>query len=873
MISGNSLMGRENELALIRRALGGGGGYAGVVIVGAAGVGKTRLAREVLARSATANDRVTWVVGTESARPLPLGAFSATISPAMSEALTSVRRLINSFVPQHRHGRVLVGVDDAHLLDGLSAHVVHQLAQSAGVRLVVTMRAGAEEPDAVTALWKDGLLARLDLEPLSAEATSTLIEKTLEGPVDSRTARRFWKLTGGNALYLLQLLKDQVAAGRIRQVAGVWMWDGDVAVSQGITDMVGRQLGSLTPGPALVVDLLSQCEPLSVDVLCDLAQRSDLEAAEQMRLVNVERTPAGLTARLAHPLYGELRRAAAGEMYLSSLRGKLARRLGEQPDGDMQATVRRALLTLESDLPPDPQLYLQAARHELALLDPDAADRFATAAAEAGAPEAAPLRAMTMILLGCGDRAEEVLSDIGTGDRADSHHWATLRAANLTWLLGRPRDAVTILEALAAAPETDVELAARLAIEAGVDAVLGRCVAAEEKAHAALDTGSLTDLHAMLASIALMMALGALGRAEEIDELATRAIERAVTSFESSQMRFWFGGVHGRACRLNGRIDECVRWADELAESARDVPGLAHANLASLRAHAMLSRGAMRDAAKLLHEALAGAEQHGVTSGLRAASCFGLAEAHAKLGEADAARHALEEARRCVPDDYVYMQTNLSLATGWTLAAGGELTEAVKVAHAAAGDARDRGQPTHELACVQAIVLWGDTSMTKRARELADSLRLPLADVVARHAEALEADDGAGLLDASMDYQAGGDRAAAADCAAQAAVAYTRSGQSRRGKYAATLAAQIADDCGGLCTPALRNPAGQPLTPRQREIVELVCADLSNREIADRLVMSVRSVEGHIYRACQRVGASSREELARILRRGPLSGW
>ena len=52
-----------------------------------------------------------------------------------------------------------------------------------------------------------------------------------------------------------------------------------------------------------------------------------------------------------------------------------------------------------------------------------------------------------------------------------------------------------------------------------------------------------------------------------------------------------------------------------------------------------------------------------------------------------------------------------------------------------------------------------------------------------------------------------------------------------------------------------------------------MCADLSNKEIADRLVMSVRSVEGHIYRACQRVGASSREELARILRRGPLSGW
>ena len=59
----------------------------------------------------------------------------------------------------------------AHLFDGLSALVVHQLAQSGGARLVVTMRTGSEEPDAVTLLYKDGLLARLDLEPLSAAAT------------------------------------------------------------------------------------------------------------------------------------------------------------------------------------------------------------------------------------------------------------------------------------------------------------------------------------------------------------------------------------------------------------------------------------------------------------------------------------------------------------------------------------------------------------------------------------------------------------------------------------------------------------------------------------------------------------------------------
>ena len=55
----------------------------------------------------------------------------------------------------------------------------------------------------------------------------------------------------------------------------------------------------------------------------------------------------------------------------------------------------------------------------------------------------------------------------------------------------------------------------------------------------------------------------------------------------------------------------------------------------------------------------------------------------------------------------------------------------------------------------------------------------------------------------------------------------------------------------------------------ERDVIELVVAGLSNRQIADQLVMSVRTVEGHVYRACQRVGAQSREELASIIRSGP----
>jgi DNA-binding NarL/FixJ family response regulator len=867
VISGDSLTGRDSELAAIHRTLSGVGDFSGVVLAGAAGVGKTRLAREVLARAEASGHRTYWIVGTESARQLPLGAFTASICDTMSDPISDVRRVVNFFVSEQRRGRMLIGVDDAHLLDGLSAHVVHQLAQARGIRLVVTVRTGGDEPDAITALWKDDLLARLDLQPLSSPDTRRMIETALGGAVDSRSANRFWELTGGNALFLRQLLKDQITAGAIRQVAGVWMWDERVVVSDSIGDMVGQQLSRLAPDVALVVDTLSQYEPLPVDVLCDLVHRRDLEAAEQMSLVTVERSGPRLLARLAHPLFGELRRAAASEMYLSRIRGKLAQRLAKDTDADMHATVRRALLALESDIPADPHLYLEAARFAMTLLDLDLSDRFASAAADAGISEAVGLRAISLAGRGHGEQAELILAGIGVDD-PDRHHWATVRAANLVWNLGRPREASAILDDLASTRESAAERAERVAIESCVDTVMARCETAAEKARAALCSPALPDFHAMLASIALTTASGALGRIDDITDLVAEAIDRAITSFQASPMRFWYGAVYARACRLSGRIDECVRSARQLSESARDVPGLAYANLAFLEGHAELTRGEIPAAVQLLHEALAGAEKHSVTTGLRPASCFALAEAHAKLGQPDAANAAIAEARQCVPADYLFMQTGFAVATGWAMAASGCLTDAISTVRAAGEEARKRNQPTHELACLQVAAQWGDKSDATRARELAKELSLPLADIVARHTESLRADNGVDLLAASADYKALGDRAAAADVAAQAAVAFSRNQQHKRSLYAAALAQQLATECGGLCTPALRNPVGQPLTDRQREIIELVAAGLSNREIAERLVTSVRTVEGHVYRAFQRLGAGSREELIEIVRAG-----
>ena len=85
---------------------------------------------------------------------------------------------------------------------------------------MVTVRTGTGEPDAVTALWKDKLLYRLDLEPLSATATREVVEQILEVRRRAQRAADSGGSPAVNALFIQQLVKDQVAAGRIRQAAG-----------------------------------------------------------------------------------------------------------------------------------------------------------------------------------------------------------------------------------------------------------------------------------------------------------------------------------------------------------------------------------------------------------------------------------------------------------------------------------------------------------------------------------------------------------------------------------------------------------------------------------------------------------------------------
>jgi DNA-binding CsgD family transcriptional regulator len=109
---------------------------------------------------------------------------------------------------------------------------------------------------------------------------------------------------------------------------------------------------------------------------------------------------------------------------------------------------------------------------------------------------------------------------------------------------------------------------------------------------------------------------------------------------------------------------------------------------------------------------------------------------------------------------------------------------------------------------------------------------------------------------------------AAMDAAAHAAVVHR--GAERKGSSltCSARADELAHRCGGACTPAVLKASDRlPLTDREREVVMLIGRGLSTRAIADRLTVSVRTVEGHIYRAMTKTGAADRDALVAMLPR------
>lgn len=160
----------------------------------------------------------------------------------------------------------------------------------------------------------------------------------------------------------------------------------------------------------------------------------------------------------------------------------------------------------------------------------------------------------------------------------------------------------------------------------------------------------------------------------------------------------------------------------------------------------------------------------------------------------------------------------------------------------------------------------GDLDRTVQTSDPYDAVRLGapeqalgrLTGVFAAHAEALARGDGPALDRAAVRLEERGFLLFAAEAHAQAVRAHR---DPRAARTSRTRAVALARRCQGARTPALSGLVLGELTARQRQIVTLAAAGLSNRQIAEKLTLSIRTVGNHLYSAYARLGASDRGAL------------
>jgi DNA-binding CsgD family transcriptional regulator len=750
------------------------------------------------------------------------------------------------------------------------------------------------------ALLAEPVVEVLHPSPLTAAAVGALIaDRTSEKP-HPRFVRACLEATGGNPFLLGELLRETAARGIDPSAAAAI--DVATIVPRGVANAVLLRLARAAPiaaGLARALSVLGDGARVGdAGRLAGLAG-SDLEEA-MAALVSAGVVRSGGTVRFVHPIlraaiYGDLSPAECERLHHSAAR--ILRERGA-PVGQVAAQVMHTEPAAHSDAV---TLLREAAREALALGDAAGASALLSRALDE--PPSRRDRAAVLLELGqararAGDpeAIAPLTESIELGEDPAGIAAAAVELAGMLFFAGRPRDGAAILrrakERLPAddpaweqvevaslglsdtSPSTRAEAEATIAdlrdpggpatneLQATTLAILaydemmyvGSASTATDLAERALATELPLELHR--SGNWAIIALAALALTDEIDaalratdQILARARQRgaALTVLTISSLRANFAVRRGDLAAAEADAQAAIELAPELLGTKFLVLAVAAAVLAGLerdKSPDYLRRLIQRTGVRYDSEFAPSGQLRYASAVLRAA------EGNHEL--------AIEEFRRCALDHPTFGGENPA-AVAWRSAAALSLAELARHDEAP-GLAAEEVRRAQAFGAPRAIgIALRAHALVGRAGERAEGLAAAL-EVLAPSPARLE--HARVLVDLGATLRAAGQRTAAREPLLEGLALAARCGgltleRRARGELAAI----------GIRPRSTDQTGPGSLTPIELRVAELAAAGGTNREIAQTLFVTEKTVETHLGRSFRKLDISSRRQLRDVLAR------
>ncbi|SDK41616.1 AAA ATPase domain-containing protein [Arthrobacter sp. ok362] len=864
-----------------------------VFVLGDSGMGKSRLIEAVVAELGAEVTPVP-IHGSASLTKVPYGVLGPFIVGLPVQEATSqlaVLRTLWAHLEEQKRATqkpLLLVVDDAHDLDEATAGILAELAAAGWAKLLVGAAARPGLPEPLLQLWFEGIAERHDLRPLTLPQTTEMLEGELGSQVLPNVAEILWEASGGNPMLLNGLLDDAKNDGTLLRRNGVWLFTRHLnSHGERLTDVVRRQLLLRSPEERQALNLVALAEPVSRDLIESVTGEEAVGSLIDSELIRVTDRGTG-ELRLWHTVYGDTLRNLISPARSLQLRQSLLRKMDSEPTS-AEGLLRHVSWSIECGAEVEDRQLLRAAVLASRLYEDELA-RKAAALVKDPELQMAARAVMARTRYNASDylAARDILdADFGKGDSipgllAGSLLWAAVMTAlghTPAEIMKRAQVLQSAAERLATARPDDAEAIQRATkerldtMEAMVLALSGEYAAAPASADApaAEKAGAATRPAANTLEKAFRLCLDAdrlLAGGKGLSALAvmSRAIEAAGADHDELYFLTDFLVVRSAAAAIHSGD-----WpgAETLLTSfvAGSGPSLISFGGGVHAAHGiiLLYQGKAAQALNTLSAAL---EALRLTDpqqlfALTAAMAFAAAADVGAQTKAELLLADFAAAPAALPR---YMRSLAAMAVVYGKARLGNYPGAIAELKRLGRPDPDMDTPGLELDALAFCLALGDTDSAPRLLELRAGLEGPRPAAICAYAAAISTDNPADHLEAAKTCEAAELWAFAALAYDAAAHAYRAAGDTLRERMANSQRKRCldrADDLPGEDAAKTDDSLGI-LTRRERDIVALAVRGLTDRQIAAELQVSVRTVEGHLYRSYAKLNVKGREQLPGI---------